>query len=31
VSVQGFFWADAMIDTLSPDVNRCLGQALQDA
>lgn len=31
LSVQGFFWADAMIDTLSPDVSRCLGQALQDA
>ncbi|WP_372635739.1 hypothetical protein [Alcanivorax jadensis] len=25
VSVQGFFWADAMIGELSPDVSRCLG------
>ncbi len=24
LSVQGFFWASAMIDTLSPDVSRCL-------
>ncbi len=31
VSVQGFFWADAMINDLSQDVSRCLGQVLQDA